>query len=216
MASRVRPARLPRWRGYVPGAAIALFSLIVAFPPSLVTANLAAIGLGTTGTRVLLGAGVVAVAVVAAALANRPPVAALIVGATALSIGGNLLVGPWIGAPLILAGLGWIGVVETRRWFDGITLSPRGLTLHRALRSPFTVDFDDVRAVHTTMHTETAGTLILETEHGTVTAPHLPGCEALQARIEARMRQVPVRAQEDSLAKARQRLEGLLEGAASP
>lgn len=215
MASRVRPARLPRWRRYVPGATIALLSLLVIFPPSIATANLAAIGLGVTGTRVVLGAVVGLGAILAAALADRTPFVAMLVSATAVSIGGNVLAGPWIGVPLTVAGLGWIGVIEARRLFDGITLSPRGLTLHRALRSPFTVDFDDVRAVHTTMHTETTGTLILETEHGTVTARHLPGCQALQARIEARMHQVPVRAQESSLTKARQRLEGLLEAPAT-
>lgn len=215
MASRVRPARRPRWRRYVPGATIALLSILVLFPPSVVTAKLAVIGLGATGARIVLGVGVILAAMLAAALANRAPVVALLVGTSALSLGGNVLSGAWIGVPLLLAGLGWIGFLEARRSVEGITLSPEGLTLHRALRSPFTVDFEDVRAVHTTMHTGTAGTLILETEHGTVTAPHLPGCQALQARIEARMHRVPVRAQQDSLAKARQRLEGLLDGSTS-
>lgn len=212
MASRVRPARRPRWRRYVPAATLALSSLLPILAPSVLAEGLAALGLSLAATRIVLASAGVLVAMLAASLANRRPVVALIVGTSAVSLGGNLLAGAWVGVPLLAAGLGWILLLEARRRFEGLTISPEGLTLHRAIRDPLTIGFDDVRAVHTTMHTDRIGTLILETAHGTVTAQHLPGCQALQARLEARMNRVPVRATEDSLSQARGRLQGLLEG----
>lgn len=215
MASRVRPARRPRWRRYAPGGSLALLSILVILAPAQISDPIAGIGLGADGARIVLAGGAVLVGMLVAALVDRPPVLVLVIGATATSLGGNLASGPWIGAPMALAGLGWIGLIDARRHLEGVTLSPDGLTMHRPLGSPWTVEFEDLRAVHTSMHTGDVGTLILETEHGTVTAPHLPGCEALQARLEARMHRVPVRASADSLSEARGRLERLLEGHAS-
>jgi hypothetical protein len=215
MATRVRPARRPRWRRYVPGALFVLLSPLVALPPSTVARYLGAVGLEATGMRVVLGAAGVGLAMLAAGLANRSPARVLVLGGLAVSVGGNLLQGPWIGLPLAVAGLGWILVLEVRRLFEGVTLSPVGLTLHRVLQDPLVVDFEDVRAVHTSMHGQGAGTLILETEHGTVTAPHLPDPETLQARLEARLRPEPVEPTRESLERSRRRLEEHLGAAGS-
>lgn len=212
MATRVRPARRPRWRRYVPGAVLSLLSLLPLLAPSAVAGRLAAIGLPDTGVRVVLAGLAVVLGAVAAALANRSPARVVVLGALAVSLGGNLLAGPLVAAPLLVLGLAWIAVLEGRRLFEGVTLSPEGLTLHRVLKDPLVVAFDDVRAVHTSMRGEDAGTLILETAHGTVTAPDLPDPETLQARLEARLNPPSVEATRASLEESRRRLDGLLEG----
>lgn len=215
MPSRVRPARRPRWRRYVPGLALGLVSLVPLAAPDGWLASLQILGWGPTGARILLAAAAVPLAMLAAVLANRSPVPVLVVGTFAVSLGGNLSTGPWVAAPLLAAGLGWVVFSEGRRLFEGVTLSPEGVTIHRPIRQPLTIDHDAIRAVHTSVGSTDAGTLILETDHGTVTAPALPGCEGLQARIEARMQRVPIRATADSLQTARKRVESILAGEGS-
>lgn len=212
MASRVRPSRRPRWRRYVPGAVLALLGLVPFFAPTVLTDPLSSIGLGSAGARLALLAVPVLGAMLAAALADRSPVPALVVGTLAASLGGNAFAGPLVAVPLLIAGVAWLGFEEARRMFEGITVAPEGLSIHRPLREALTLDYGQIRAVHTSPSAGESGTLILETQHGTVTAPALPGCEELQARVEARTTRVPVHPTAESLADCRGRVQDLIRG----
>lgn len=215
MTTRVRPARRPRWCRYVPGALLVLLAVLTAWPPAPAASRLAALGLPDAGVRVLLAGVGLALGLVLAALADRRPVRLLIVGTTAISLGGNLFAGAWTGLPLALAGLAWAGMLEVSRLFEGVGMDPGGLTLHRVLKPPLVTRFEDVRAVHTSMHGDGTGTLILETEHGTVTAGDLPDPSVLQERIEARLNVPSVEASTESLEASRQRLGRLIGGEGS-
>lgn len=210
MAARVRPARRPRWRRYAPALGLLLAALPPLLAPGLVTDPLTALGVSLHAARITLAAFGVALVILLAKLTHQPPVPVLMLGTAATIAGASMLQGPLVALPLLLAGLAWITYHETRRAFQGITLSPQGLTLHRVLRTPLIIRHEDIHHAHTTMHGSGNGTLILETAHGTVTAPHLPSCEAIQARIEARLNPTPVRATGESLSTARHRIEDLL------
>lgn len=212
MASRVRPSRLARWRRYVPGLTLAVLAILPALAPTSVTEPFGVVGLDHAGARIVLLVVPILGAMLAARLANRSPVPPLAVGTAGLTLGGNVFAGPTVAGPMIVLGLGWCLFEEARRLFEGITIPTTGLTIHRPIRDPLDIDYEDVRAVHTTPTAGGSGTLILETEHGTVTAPALPGCQALQARVEARMHRKPVHPTTDSIEQARARLDGLVSG----
>lgn len=210
MASRVRPARLTRWRRYVPALGLLLVSLLPLLATTRIGQPLLALGLSLHTTRVILAACGIALLMAAATLANQHPVPVLALGTAAAILSASMLQGPLLGTPFLLAGSGWLAYLEGRRLFEGITLSPRGITLHRFLKSPLIIEHGDIHHVHTAMHDDHRGTLILETKHGTVTAPHLPSCTTLQARIEARLSPATTDATQTSLTRARERVEGLL------
>lgn len=216
MVSRVRPARAPRWRRYLPGVTLAVAALFPLLAPGRLIEPLALFGLSLDAVQIFLTALAVLLGMLAAILADRSPVPTLILGAFAVSLGGNLLSGRLAAFPLFALGLSWIAVAEARRLFEGITLAPDGLTLHRPLRDPLILEYAEIRAVHTSLQWDEAGTLILETNHGTVTAGALPHCEELQARVEARMQKVPVRATTESLDKARRRIQNLVDAEGRP
>jgi len=211
---RIRPARRPRWRRYAPGLTTTVLAalLIVAVGP---VADLGArLTIGAQLSATFAGALVVGLAALSAALCEGSPARWCIAGAFALGLGGNLAPPRGVGIPLLALGLVGIAVQEVRRAFDGITLGPQGLTMHRPLKDPLTVDFPDIEAIHTTPTIAGAGTLILETEHGTVTARDLPDVEQLQARIEARAGGFEIDDPTDAARRARKQIQGLLDGEA--
>lgn len=210
MASRVRPARRPRWRRYVPGLGLLLISLLPLLATTPPAGYLLSLGLSLHATRVMLAAAGVGLVMAAAALANRSPVPVLALGTAGTILGASMLTGPLVGSPLFAAGAGWLAYLEGRRLFEGITLSPRGTTLHRFLKPPLVIQHEDIQHAHTAMHDDHRGTLILETDHGTVTAPHLPACTTLQERIEARLNPTPTEPTATSLSHARERIEDLV------
>lgn len=174
------------------------------------------------GARVLLDAHasltvaaslVALVATVAAALGDRPPARWFIAGAFCVSLGANLTGTRWLAAPLVVLGVLGLAVRELERAFAGVTIGARGVTLHRPLKDPLTVAYEDVQAVHTSLRRGTAGTLILETDHGTVTARDVPGAADLQARIEARMGTFDVDDPEEAARRARKTIQELVRGA---
>lgn len=157
----------------------------------------------------ILAAGIV---VLAAALCDRPPARWFVAGALAVSLGANLASGPWIVAPLIALGVVAILAREAQRLFAGLTLGTEALTLHRPLKEPLTVAYTDIEAIHTAPTREGAGTLILETVHGTVTAQDLPEAADLQARIEARTASFDLSDPHAAATQARKKIQTIVRG----
>lgn len=210
---RVRPARRSRWRLYAPGLVVTILSLAAIVARTRLTEMAAEFGLGTQASLTLAAGLVGALATLTAALCDRPPARWFIASALAVSLGANLAASAWLLAPLVLLGALAIGAREVERGFDGITLGIEGITLHRALKEAFTVPYDDVRAVHTSPAVGATGTLILETEHGTVTARDLPRIEDMQARIEARLAAEDVQDPEDAARHARKTIQSIVKSA---
>lgn len=209
---RLRPVRRARWRRYAP----ALTTLVLAAGATAAAEPIAGLGaaltLGPRASATIAASLVVGLAVLAAALCDRGTARWYVAGAFSVSVGANLAPDAWVALPLALLGLAGVIVQETHRFFGGLTLGPGGLTLHRPLRDPLTVDHAAIEAVHTTPAMEGAGTLILETAHGTVTARDLPDVEQLQARIEARTSQLTVEEPASAARDARERVQTLLRG----
>jgi len=209
---RVRPARGPRWRSYAPAIVTTLLAA------SLIPAGS---GLADLGARIALPAHasvtiaaglVVLLTSLTAALCDQPPARWYIAGVFAVSLGGNVAPTTWVSIPLVATGVIGLLVREVERGFDGITLGPAGLTIHRPLKDPLTVDYEDVRAVHTTPSVDDDGTLILETEHGTVTAGDLPAVGDLKARIEARTGGFDVDDPQQTAREVRERIQDIVRG----
>lgn len=209
---RLRPVRRARWRRYAP----ALTTLLLAAAAIVAAEPIASFGadltLGARASATIAASLVVGLAAVTAALCDRSPARWYVAGAFAVSVGANLAPAAWVALPVALLGLAGVIVQELHRFFGGLTLGPQGLTLHRPLKDPLTVDHAAVEAVHTSPTMEGAGTLILETQHGTVTARDLPDVEQLQARIEARTSRLTVEDPTAAARDARERIQTLLRG----
>lgn len=148
---------------------------------------------------------------VAAALGDRPPARWYISSAFAVSLGANLAATRWLATPLAVLGLVGVLALEIQRRFDGLTIGADAVTLHNPLKDPFTLSYAEIEAVHTTS-AGSAGTLILETDHGTVTARDLPAVHDLQARVEARMGTFDVDDPEQAARRARKTIQELVRG----
>jgi branched-subunit amino acid transport protein len=206
--------RRSRWRRYLPGAVLAALSLpILVFPThaSIVGTEL---GLAHETGIVLAGAIAVGVTTLAAALADRSPPAYLVAGAFALNAGALLTSGRWPAAFLLALAVGSILVWEVARLFEGLTIGETTLSIHRGLRETLDLEYEDVIAVHSTAKTD-AGTLIVETDHGTVTVNDLPQVEQVQARVEARVHRPPISTTAESIEDAHDRIARLVGGARS-
>jgi hypothetical protein len=209
---RVRPARRSRWRRYTP-------ALTAVFLAAALIAGLGPVGdlgarltIGVHASATIAASLAVLATVTAAALCDRSPARWYVAGALAVSLGANLAPPRGVALPLAALGLGGVLAQEVARAFDGITLGPEGITLHRPLKDPLTVDYEAIEAVHTAPALEGAGALILETQHGTVTARDLPRVEQLQSRIEARTSRVEIDDPEETARKTRKRIQSLLRG----
>lgn len=213
---RVRPARRSRWRRYTPAlVAIVLGSSLFAAAEPIVELG-AQLTLGSHATLTIAASLAAVATTLAAALADRPPARWFIACAFAVSVGANLTGSAWLVTPLVALGLGGVAVREVERAADGLTLGTSAVTLHRPLKDPFTVAYEDVLAVHTTIVAGEAGTLILETKHGTVTARDIPGVRDIQARIEARMTRFDLDDEEDAARRARETIQDLIRGTPNP
>lgn len=213
LETRSRPARKPRWKGYLPALVLGLAGLFAflatdALLARFMTLRLTELGALLTWASVLLLVGTGAVAIL-----RVRPFTTFIVGATALSLGGNLLAGRAVVLPLLAAGLLWAGALELLRWTNGLVLTDRRVVLPRPLRRPLAIPYDEVLIVHTTGEAGRIGSLILETPHGTLAAPDLPAAQVLRGRIEARRDRATITGDPTSVAEARGRIERLLRGA---
>lgn len=209
---RVRPARRARWRLYAPS----LTTFLLAAGLFLAADSIAQLGaratLGSHASLTIAAGLTVLLAALAAALCDGSAARWYIGGALAVSLGANLAPTRWLLLPLAALGLAGVLVRELQRFFDGLTLGSTSLTLHRPLKDPLTVAYDDVDAIHTSPALRDTGTLILETAHGTVTARDLPGVGDLQARIEARTSAIDVEDPESAARQARKRIQTLVQG----
>lgn len=215
LGTRVRPARRAQWRRYVPGIGLLLAGLGVAWATPGTLEHVMILGLTELGARVLLAAGLVVLAIVASHLAGRPAVLTMLAGSSAISLGANLTGSPWMAAPLIAVGLVWIVALEARRFASGLALTDKRVILSRPMRTAFGLGFHEIHVVHTTRDDSTWGSIILETEHGTVTTNGLPRHQELADRIEARMDGTPVAVDPQAVTEARTRIERLIDRASA-
>lgn len=215
LGTRLRPAWTAQWRRYVPGIGLALAGLAAGVATPGFLENLMILGLTELGARLLLASGLVVLAIVASHLADRPAVLTMLAGASSISLGANLTATRWMALPLVLAGLAWIVGLEIRRAASGLALTDRRVILPRPMRAAFGLSFDEIHVVHTTRDEGAWGSIILETEHGTVTTNGLPRHRELADRIEARIDGTPVAAEPQAVTEARTRVERLIERAAA-
>lgn len=211
---RIRPARRTRWRLYAPALTTSVLSAALFAGADSIARLGARATLGVHASLTVAASLTVLLAALTAALCDGTPARWFVAGAFAVSLGANLASTRWLLTPLVALGLVGVLVRETQRAFDGITLGSTSLTIHRPLKDPLTVDYEDVNAIHTTPALQKAGTLILETEHGTVTARDLPHVADLQARIEARTGSIDVEDTESAARRARKRIQDLVRGKA--
>ncbi len=212
---RLRPARQPRWRLYAPALVVTLLAISAALADGWIAQQGAQLGLGAHTSATITAGLVVLLATLTAALCDRPPARWFIAGILAVSLGANITAVPWLFTPLVILGLAAITAREIERSFDGVTLGATALTLHRPLKDALTVNYEDVNAVHTSPALGKAGTLILETEHGTVTARGLPRVGDIQARIEARLAAPEVEDVEKAARHARETIQDIVRGKAT-
>ncbi len=213
LGTRVRPSWLAQWRRYVPGIGLALAGVATGAATDGFLEHLMVFGLTDLGARLLLSSGLVILAIVASHLADRPAVLTMLAGASSISLGANLTGSRWMAVPLVVVGLGWVAGLEARRAASGLALTDRRVILPRPMRAAFGLSFDEIHVVHTTRDDGAWGSIILETEHGTVTTNGLPRHRELADRIEARIKGTPVMPEPQSVTEARTRVERLIERA---